>query len=84
MTNENAGISNNTAEISESSNDLGLTDIDSTPGNKNAKEDDFGSADVIIAVKTGGAVFYGIILIVVIGIFAFGTYEIKKRVIDRI
>ena len=84
MTNENAGISSNTAEIKEASNDLGLADIDSTPGNKNAEEDDFGSADVIIAVKTGGVVFYGIILIAVIGIFAVGTYEIKRKVIDRI
>ena len=84
MTNENTGLSNNTAELAEVSNDLGLADIDSTPANKNTQEDDFGKADVIIQVKTGGLLFYGGIVIAVLGIFAFGAYEIKKRVLNRV
>lgn len=84
MTNENTGLSNNTAELAEVSNDLGLKDIDSTPGNKNTSEDDFGKADVIIAVKTGGILFYGGIVLVVLAIFALGAYEINKRVLRKI
>lgn len=84
MTNDNLGISNNTAEIFEASNDLGIEDIDSVPGNKNVNEDDFGKADVIITLNTGGILFYGGILLVVLGIFALGTYEINKRVLRKI
>ena len=84
MTTENTGLSNNTAEIAESSNDQGFADIDSIPGNKNESEDDYSSADVIIAVKTGGIIFYGGILLMVLGIFALGAYEINKRVLRKI
>ena len=70
MTSENVGLSNNTAELIEVSNDLGLPDIDSTPGNKNVSEDDFGKADVIITIKTGGILFYGGIVLAVLAIFA--------------
>lgn len=84
MTNENVGISNNTAEIAESSNDQGMPDADSTPGNKNQDEDDFGKADIIIAIKTGGIIFYTFIVIAVLGVFALGAYEINKRVLRKI
>lgn len=84
MTNENTGISNNSAEIAEASNDRGLADIDSTPGNKNTSEDDYGSADVIITLKTGGILFYAGIVLAVLGIFALGAYEINKRVLMKI
>ena len=70
MTNENTGLSNNTAEIAESSNDLGLADIDSTPGNRNTSEDDFGSADAYITLKTGGILLYTGIVLAVLAIFA--------------
>lgn len=84
MTSENIGLSNNSAEIAESSNDKGLQDVDSTPGNRSTAEDDYGTADVIIAVKTGGILFFGGILLVVLAIFAFGIYEINKRVLKKI
>lgn len=84
MTNENTGLSNNLAEIAECSNDLGVSDIDSTPGNKNTSEDDMGSADIIIAIKTGGVLFYGGIVLIVLAIFAFGAYEINKRVLKKV
>ncbi len=70
MTGENTGVSSNIAEIAECSNDLGVQDIDSAPGNRNAKEDDLGTADVYITIKTGGILFYGGILLVVLVIFA--------------
>ncbi len=84
MTTENTGLSNNIAEIAECSNENGLTDIDSTPGNKNSEEDDYGKADIIIAVKTGGILVYGGIMLAVLAIFAFGAYEINKRVLRKI
>ena len=84
MTTENTGISNNSAEIAESSNDLGIDDIDSVPGNKNTSEDDYGKADVIITVKTGGILFYGGIVLAILAIFALGAYEINRRVLRKI
>ncbi|MCI8392682.1 MAG: hypothetical protein HFJ24_00935 [Clostridia bacterium] len=84
MTSENVGLSNNTAELIEVSNDLGLPDIDSTPGNKNVSEDDFGKADVIITIKTGGILFYGGIVLAVLAIFALGAYAINKKVLNRV
>lgn len=84
MTDENTGLVNNTAEIYEASNDQGIQDTDSTPGNKGAEEDDFGTADVIITVKTGGVVVYTGIVLGVLAIFAIGAYIIKKKVLTRI
>jgi len=84
MTKENTGISSNIAEIAEVTNDLGLDDIDSTPGNRNTGEDDLGTADIIVAVKTGGILIGGGIVLIIIAIFAFGAYEINKRVLRRI
>ena len=84
MTDDNVGIVNNTAEIYEASNDQGIEDTDSTPGNKATAEDDFGTADVIIAVKTGGVVVYTGIVLGVLAIFAVGAYVIKKKVLTKI
>ena len=84
MTNENVGLSNNSAELVEVSNDLGLADIDSVPGNKNTSEDDYGKADVIIAINTGGILLYTGIVLAVLTIFALGAYEINKRVLRKI
>lgn len=53
MTSENTGRVSNIAEIAEDYNILGISDIDSTPGNNNQKEDDFSRADSILAVGTG-------------------------------
>lgn len=56
MTENNIGLINNTAEIVQSYNELGLTDINSVEGNKSKEENDMGSADVIISIKTGQVV----------------------------
>lgn len=84
MTSENIGVSNNTAEIAECSNDLGLEDIDSRPGNKDPKEDDYGLADVYITIKTGGILLFGFISGVLIGIIALGAYFVNKKVLRKI
>lgn len=52
MTEENSGLVHNTVEISDSINDKGIADIDSTPGNQ-LDEDDLSYADAIIGVSTG-------------------------------
>lgn len=65
MTENNTGLVNNTAEIAEAYNELGLADSNSTPGNKTQGENDMSSADVIISIKTGEKIFY-ITLIAVI------------------
>ena len=57
--NENdTGIVNNVAEIGESGNSLGLSDVNSTPGNKAQGENDMDSADLIISIGTGRVVLY--------------------------
>lgn len=84
ITDSNMGIINNTAEIAESYNDLGLQDIDSTAANKVQNEDDYSSADVIIGTKTGEVYLYILLTITTIGIFAVGIYFINKKVLKRI
>jgi molecular chaperone HscA len=63
MTEDNAGLTNNTAEIEEYFNKLALKDYNSNPGNKEQKENDMSGADTMVSVKTGGPGLYvGIIL----------------------
>ncbi len=80
MTEENTGLINNLAEISEDYNGSGMTDINSTPGNKTQGENDMGSADVIISIKTGGPVLYTSLVVVVMIVLAVGIFFIKKEV----
>lgn len=84
MNDNNVGIINNTAEIYESSNDLGLVDIDSTPANKVQNEDDMSSADAIIGIKTGQIYVYIAITLITISILGVGIYLINKKVLRRI
>ncbi len=53
MTVDNTGIINNTAEIFEDYNIYGISDCNSTPGNQVQRENDLGSADATILIKTG-------------------------------
>ncbi len=81
ITESNMGIVNNTAEIVECSNDLGIADNDSTPGNKVQNEDDMSSADVIIGTKTGEVYMYMVLALIVVGMLGTGIFLIKKKVI---
>lgn len=83
ITESNMGIINNTAEIAESYNDLGLIDIDSTPANKVQNEDDLSSADVIIGTKTGEVYLYITLTLVIISMLGVGIYLINKKVLKR-
>lgn len=85
MTGENTGTVVNTAEISQSYNEYGLEDGDSTPGNRQDGEDDIATATTVIAMGTGREVasFIGITL-GVIAIVGLAVFLIKKYVIKRI
>lgn len=86
MTENNVGLINNTAEIEESYNELGLSDINSTPGNRVNGENDMGSADVLLGIRTGGIVYIGmaIIGITALGIVAFIIIRKRKNVKEKI
>ena len=81
MTENNVGLINNTAEIAEAYNELGLTDINSTPGNRTNGENDIGSADVLLGIRTGGEVYIGITIgtILFLGIIATVIIVIRKK-----
>ena len=58
MTEENTGLISNTAEIFEDYNIYGISDKNSTAGNKIQNENDMSTADVYIGVKTGEVFIY--------------------------
>ena len=80
MTENNLGVINNRAEIAEYYNELGKTDIDSTPNNLVQNEDDMGVADVIISISTGiRTIGYTALIIINTGLIVFAIYLIFKR-----
>ena len=84
MTEENTGLVNNLAEIAEDYNIYGVSDTNSTPFNKAQGENDLGSADAIITVKTGEVFIYISVIItsIMLGatvIFIAYTQIIIKR-----
>lgn len=85
MTEENTGLVPNTAEIAESYNEQGLEDSNSTPGNNVKGENDQGSADAIISIRTGAAVYTGIVIgiIAILGIIAFVIIRLKNKKGDK-
>ena len=76
----------NIAEVTKNldENRKDITDRDSTPDNKEPKEDDIDEADVILSIKTGLAsniimyVTAGTIILTVLGV---GIFTIKKYVL---
>ena len=80
MNSNGYGLLNNSAEINKASNDLGLSDIDSLPGNNSATEDDYSNADVLISVKTGQMRNYAVLFIMSAMILFVGTFIIRKNV----
>ena len=84
MTEENVGIVNNLAEIYDDYNIYGISDTNSTPANKAQGENDLGTADVVVSVKTG-EVFIHISVIITsmllgsIMVFAIYIQIVSKR-----
>ena len=83
MTESNTGLINNTAEIAKAYNMRGIADTDSVPRN-NETEDDLGTADVIISVKTGAAVSYIALTISLLIIIATAAYLINNKILKGI
>ena len=83
MSENNTGLTNNTAEIVETYNSLGVEDIDSIPGNKETKEDDLGSANIIISVSTGAAVSYVSLTLSIITAIAIAAYIATKKILNE-
>ena len=79
MTENNLGLINNTAEIEEAYNELGLADSNSTPGNRVNGENDYGSADLILGVRTGGGIYIGITVAIVALLGIVGFIIIRKK-----
>ena len=79
MTQTNTGITTNTAEIQDSYNNNGTEDTDTTPGNGVEGEDDIGSADVIISIKTGGTPVYTTLIIMIAMIGTAVAYMVRNE-----
>lgn len=77
----NLGEKVNIAEISKDENDKGSPDIDSTPDNKKAEEDDQDDAPVILSISTGEEPVYVVLSTTVLTILAIGIILIKKYVL---
>ncbi|MCI8411515.1 MAG: hypothetical protein HFJ40_03590, partial [Clostridia bacterium] len=77
----NMGVMNNTAEISEDYNEYGVPDKDSTPDNKKPGEDDIDDAPVMLSVSTGQIRIYFTLGLIVLITIAGGVVLIKKYVL---
>lgn len=84
MTEKNTGIVSNSAEIAELYNEYGIEDIDSKVANRAENEDDFGTADIVISVNTGGLLINAVVIIICISLSLIFVYVFKKVVLDRI
>lgn len=79
MTENSTGLIPNTAEIAESYNEMGINDSNSTPGNRVRGENDMGSAEVFLGIRTGGVVYISIVIVVAIGLGIVAFVIIRKR-----
>lgn len=73
MTESNTGLINNQVEISESSNQLGITDETKNKG----------SADVILSVTTGALVNYVLITLSSVVVLAILAYIVNKKYLSK-
>ena len=83
MTENNTGLVNNTAEIVSSYNEFGLKDINSTEGNKVKGENDMGSADLIISIRTGQAIMAISLVILAIVILGISIFLLRRFIITK-
>ena len=81
ITEDDTGVIANLAEIGDSYCVEGMEEYDSIQGNKNTKEDDFSTAELIISIKTGQEVFMVTIIIISLIVFTSGVILIKKKVL---
>ena len=79
MTEDNTGRIINTAEIAEDYNELGIFDSNSTPGNRATGENDIDSADVILSIRTGAALYISVVIAILVIAIIVAVIIIKKR-----
>lgn len=79
MTEDNTGLVPNTAEIAEDYNELGVPDINSTPGNRAKNENDLGLAEVVLSIRTGGIVYWTIGIVIVSALTIVAVIILKKK-----
>ena len=80
---DNTGTIINIAEIGQASNNLEISDVDSTPGNNNASEDDYGRAEVIVSVGTGRLIIFVSIILTILALTGASVYVINKKVLNK-
>ena len=78
---DNMGVMENTAEISEDYNDYDIPDKDSTPDNQKEGEDDIDDAPVMLSVSTGQVRIYFTLGFIILFTIAGGIILIKKYVL---
>ena len=76
----NMGLKTNTAEISQDKNEYDVPDRDSTPDNRKEGEDDIDIAKVILAITTGTAKTYFMLITGLLVVVGVGIILIKKYV----
>lgn len=81
MTAENTGLVNNLVEIADDYNIYGISDCNSTPFNKAQGENDIGSADVIILIKTGEKLVYTSVIITTIILGIIAVFMVYTRIV---
>ena len=79
MTEDNTGIVNNMAEIYEDYNIYGVSDRNSVPANKAQGENDLGSADSVILIKTGETLIYISVIITTLMILTITVLVIIQK-----
>ncbi len=82
MTANDTGTYTNAAEIGEITNSQNTSDVDSTPGNGVASEDDYSTADIIISVSTGAIIYISILIVVLLVMITIAYVIIKKKHIN--
>ena len=83
MTEENTGLVNNTAEIYEDYNIYGISDKNSTPGNKAQGENDLGLADLIITVRTGEVFIHVSVIITTVLLGSIVVFVVYTKIVLR-
>lgn len=83
MTEENVGIVNNLAEIYEDYNIFGISDTNSTPGNKAQRENDLGVADAVVSVKTGEVFIHISVIITSMLIGSIMVFAIYIKIVSK-
>lgn len=79
MTENNTGLTQNTAEIVEDYNELGIPDSNSVPGNRAKEENDFGAADIVLSIRTGGAIYIATITIILVALGVVAVVILKNK-----